>query len=153
MIHNDKFRAVLLNLVGRDFSQIQKDSMLLNERLLFDINMGYQDPSKVSPHQSVKFYPQEAGYLHPWSIENIGEQFGVNKLEDFLPIHEYLHLPAHLVDRLISGMMKGRTRRMELDKEAREEQERREKERRPTTGSQTPEEVIAQLERDLALRQ
>lgn len=117
----------MLNLLGKDFSGIPREEHHLNNELLYDLNMGYEHREKVHPLQAVRYHAMESGYLHPWSFDNVAEQYGFSKLEEFMPFRDYLELPAHCVDRLIQGLTKGRKKRKEADDKARAEQAERNK--------------------------
>lgn len=116
-----------MNLLGKDFSQLMPEAIYLNNVLLHDINMGYEDAKKIRAGSSVRFNRMEAAYIHPWSYENIGEQYGMNKLNDYIPIRDYLELPSNAVDRIVAGIIKGKEERLKLDDKRRLEREAKDK--------------------------
>lgn len=116
-----------MNLLGKDLSQMMPEALYLNTTLLHDLNMGYEDIKKIRPGQSIRFNRIEAGYVHPWSYENIGEQYGLNKLNEYIPIRDYLELPANAVDRVVAGIIKGKDERLKLDNKRRQEEEAKDK--------------------------
>lgn len=99
--------------------------------------MGYENPEKVRVGQSIRFNPVEAGYVHPWSYENLGEQYEDGKLSDFIPLRDYLELPANAVDKIIVGMMKGRTVRQEREEKARQAKAAKDKQQKNTSNVHT----------------
>lgn len=114
-------------MLGKDFSGLTPEEQLLNKLLLHDINMGYETISRIRSGQTVRFNEAETRFVHPWSHENLGYQYEFNKLKDFISWRDYISLPAHAVDRMVTGMMRGRTEREEAEKKAREEKARRDK--------------------------
>lgn len=94
---------------------------MLNMGLLFDINMGYEQHDKIRFYQGIRYSQTESGFIHPWSHENTGEQYGFNKLETIIPLDQYLHLPNNVVDSLITGIAKGKKDRAEADDKLRKE--------------------------------
>lgn len=114
-------------MLGKDFSDLTPEEQLLNKLLLHDINMGYESISKIRSGQTIRFNETEARFIHPWSHENLGYQYEFNKLKDFISWKDYISLPAHAVDRQITGMMRGRVEREEAEKKAREEKAKRDK--------------------------
>lgn len=83
----------------------------MNEEILHDFNMGYVTPEKLEPHSSIAYYPAENEYFHPWSIDHIGFQYGYGKLKEIISLHDYLTLPAHLVNGLVKGIVEGEKKR------------------------------------------
>ena len=83
--------------------------------MLYDFNMGYTSPEKITPHSPIAYHIKENEFYHPWSIEAIGYDYGRAKLKDIISLNDYLTLPAHLVDGLIRGIVKGEKQR-EADK-------------------------------------
>lgn len=100
------------SLLGVILNDVNPEKTELDELLLHDINLGYLDPTKLQPHSSIAFHKESNEFFHPWSIQSIGEQYGYGKLEDVIPLHDYLTLPANLVNGLISGIIKGKERRI-----------------------------------------
>lgn len=93
------------------------EKQAFDEKLLHDFNMGYLTPVTITPHSSVKFIEQENVFQHPWSIKNIGRNYGYGKLKEIIPLNEYLTLPAFLVDDLVEGITLGSEQRMKKDKD------------------------------------
>ena len=81
--------------------------------------MGYYHPSKMTPHSSVAFIEKENEFVHPWSIENLGREYGYGKMKEIIPLKDYLTLPAFLVDNLVRGLIRGETQRAKADAAAR----------------------------------
>lgn len=142
-MHNAEYRAVLTNLLGVDMSGVHPDQQLLNDRLLHDINMGFETPRSISPHQSIKYHKVETGYLHPWSYTNVGEQFGMNRLDEFIPLRDYLELPMNCVDTIVSGVIAGKTKRAKMEEDARKAREAAAKQAgHQQPGNPTPEALL-----------
>lgn len=95
----------------------------MNNQALHDINMGYVSPRNLPPHQSVKFFPSEVRYYHPFSYESIGEYYGTFRLDEYLPLRDYLELPANCADTLVKAVQKGREKRLVMEKEHLKEEE------------------------------
>lgn len=83
--------------------------------MLHDFNMGYYNRSTMTPHSSVAFIKMENGFIHPWSIKHIGNQYGYGKMKELIPLKDYLTLPAFLVDDLVSGITEGEALRAKQD--------------------------------------
>lgn len=83
--------------------------------MLHDFNMGYYNRSTMSPHSSIAFIKMENGFIHPWSIKNLGHQFGFGKMKEIIPLKDYLTLPAFLVDDLVAGITEGEAIRSKQD--------------------------------------
>ena len=113
-------------------SGLLPEEVALNDELLYDLNMGYENLKNIHPLQSVRYHRVETKYVHPWSYENIGEQYGELKLDEYIPLKDYLELPANAVDRVIRGVIKGKEARRVSDEEARRERARREKDQQGT---------------------
>lgn len=105
----------MANLFGLSIKNAREESLDFQESILHDFNMGYYHPSKMTPHSSVAFIEKENEFAHPWSIENIGRNYGYAKLKDIIPLNDYLTLPAFLVDDLVAGLVKGETQRAKAD--------------------------------------
>jgi hypothetical protein len=88
------------------------------EGILHDFNMGYYDRSQLNPHSSVAFIKKENEFVHPWSINAIGKYYGRAKLKDVIPLHDYLNLPAFLVDDLVLAISEGEAQRSKADADA-----------------------------------
>lgn len=100
------------NLFGQPVDSSNPEKTELDEQILHDINMGYIDPTDITPHSSVAFHKAENEFYHPWSIESLGHQYGYARLKEIIPLKDYLTLPAHLVDGLIEGIMDGEKKRL-----------------------------------------
>lgn len=154
VFHNTEYKEIIVNLLGKDMSDLPPEEVDLNNSLLYDLNMGYENRKNIHPLQAVRFNRVEAKYVHPWSYENIGEQFGELKLHEFIPLRDYLELPANAVDRVIKGVIKGRESRRVADEEARREAARRQKEQQSTANVHSADmdpvtaEMIRQLNTD-----
>ena len=116
-----------MNLLGRDMSGMMPETILLNNGLLHDLNMGYEKAERIRPGHSVRYNRVESAYVHPWSYENVGEQYGMNRLSDYIPIRDYMELPQHAVDRIVSGIIKGKDERLKLEEQKRKEKEAKDK--------------------------
>jgi len=116
-----------MNLLGKDMSGMMPESIHLNNGLLHDINMGYERLGKIRPGHSVRYNRIESAYVHPWSYENVGEQYGMNKLHDYIPIRDYLELPQHAVDRIVAGIIKGKDERFKMEEKKRLEKAAKDK--------------------------
>lgn len=101
-------------------SSLSADEHEFIDSFLQDLRMGYVEAGRPEPYQSILFVEEERKYFHPWSFESIGERFGINKLEEFMPLKDYVSYPMHIGERLVKGMVKGRTERLRIEKEARE---------------------------------
>lgn len=110
-------------MLGRDFSSLRPEEVQLNNAILYDINMGYAVPTSLRPHQSIKYHRMESSFIHPWSFDAVGEQWGVNKLHEFIPLRDYLELPANSVDQILAGVIRGRGKRKKMDDDARKAHE------------------------------
>lgn len=98
-------------LFGVTIDSANPEKLEFDEQVLYDINMGYVDPTEITPHSSVAFHKAENDFFHPWSIDNVGYQYGYARLKDIIPLRDYLTLPAHLVDGLIEGIVDGEKKR------------------------------------------
>jgi hypothetical protein len=98
-------------------SALTTDEVLLNDQLLYDLNMGYATRKNIHHMQSIRFIPKEANYIHPWSFEATGEVYGMNQLEKYIPLRDYLELPSHMVDRVITGVIEGKDKRRKAEEE------------------------------------
>lgn len=142
---------MLMNLLGVDMSNVHPDQRHLNDRLLHDINMGYETPRAISPHQSIKFHKVESDYLHPWSYRNVGEQFGMNRLDEFIPLRDYLELPMNCVDTILSGVITGKGKRAKMEEEARIARETAAKQNgQQSPGNPSPEALLHEVAEAMA---
>jgi len=110
------YRTVTAGLLGKDTSEVDPDSMLFNERMMYHFNMGYSTPNGRNPFSSVAYYEAEHKFFHPWSHNSNAKRYGYNKLKEILPLRDYLELPIHIVDEYIDGLVEGETARFEAEK-------------------------------------
>lgn len=90
--------------------------MLLYEELLHDLNMNYYSLKDINdPHSSIGYYEKENEYYHPFSLHEVGKSYGYNKLQDIIPLKDYLDSPPSLLDPVIEGIIAGRTLRETRD--------------------------------------
>lgn len=103
-------------LLGIQLKGSDPDALAFQDSILHDFNMGYYNRSTMSPHSSVAFIKMENGFIHPWSIKNVGHQFGYGKMKELIPLRDYLTLPAFLVEDLLTGITDGESLRSKQDK-------------------------------------
>lgn len=108
--------------------------MELYQRLLYQIRMGYVDPSKQTAHQSIRYYPEEHLYDHDLSVQSIGRNYEIKRLRDLFPIEPYLNLPIEVSDKLIQGMMMGVEERAQMEQDAAAEKDREKQLKTQQTG-------------------
>lgn len=117
----------MAGLAGKDMSELSPDQLILFKDMLYNINMGYSDPTKLRPGDSIATNSSETGYLHPWSFESIMETYEYHKLHEFMSVKDYLEMPSFMVDRIIKGRSKGRVKRRDDDARRKKEEEERKK--------------------------
>lgn len=111
------------------------DTQQLHDEILYDFDMGYYTPMEVDPFTSTAYHAVENEFYHPFSFEEIGRKYGLNKLEEFISLEAYLRMPAAFVDPILAGVVKGKIQR---------------EERTPTVPEEpTQEEVEREVERQL----
>lgn len=102
-------------MFGISIDLANPDTSAFQESMLHDFNMGYYNRATMTPHSSVAFIEKENEFQHPWSIENIGRQYGYGKMKELIPLHDYLTLPAFIVEDLILGISKGEAQRAKAE--------------------------------------
>lgn len=94
---------------------VLQESLLFNESMLHDLNMGYYDLKTMTPHSSVGYFPAEHKFFHPWSLHSFGKEYGYAKLKEVIPLRDYMTLPNVVVEALIDGIVEGERQRFEDD--------------------------------------
>jgi len=94
------------------------EKQAFDEQLMHDFNMGYLTPATMTPHSSVLFIDKENAFQHPWSIKNVGRQYGYARLKEIIPLNDYLTLPAFLVEDLVEGISAGSEQRTKKELES-----------------------------------
>jgi hypothetical protein len=85
---------------------------LVNDGLLYDLNMGYYSRKTITPHSPIAFHKEEHEFYHPWSLISSGEEYGYGKLHEILPLKDFMTLPAVVVESMLEGVIKGQDRRL-----------------------------------------
>lgn len=79
--------------------------------------MGYLNPARAKPGDTIAWYKEENSYSHPWALERRLFNYGYYKLgEIFHDVNEYLSTPADLVELIACKVNEGIERRSEDDK-------------------------------------
>lgn len=100
----------------------------MKNQILYSINMGYLNPAKPVPGDSIAWNKEEDNYTHPWALERRLFNFGYYKLSEiFESVNEYLNTPADLVDLISTKVMEGAERRSMDDKAAMEAARKKDK--------------------------
>lgn len=109
------FKQVNASLLGQSMDGVPPESMVFNESMMHDFNMGYYEPKKRTPHSSVAYFESENKFYHPWSIASSGKTYGYGKLKDLLPLRDYMEMPAAVVDELLEAVVEAEKERYKLD--------------------------------------
>jgi hypothetical protein len=112
----EEYRATNGRRLGRPPPK-NPDEEMVNDGLIHDLNMGYYTRKTITPHSPIAFHKEETEFYHPWSLESIGEEYGYGKLEEIIPLTEYLTLPNTVIESVLAGVIKGKDRRFEETKE------------------------------------
>jgi len=104
-------------VLGKDLRGVSADSMLLNERMLYHLNMGYYGIARRSPFASVAYYEAEHNFYHPWSWKSSGKRYGFNKLSEVLPLKDYMSMPMAMLDELLEAVVEGQIARQKAEEE------------------------------------
>lgn len=105
-------------VVGIDTSHINAERMIFNRRAMYQIYMGYLDPSSTSLHRSIKYVPEEHAYEHPLSFMSTARHYALHQLKDLMPLEFYYNNPVEMVDEIVSGLTIGMEDRKEAEEEA-----------------------------------
>lgn len=77
--------------------------------------MGYYRFKERTPFDSVGFHSAENDYYHEYSLKEVGRRYAFNKLNELLPLKEYLELPLHTLPDMIEGLREGTFERYQWD--------------------------------------
>lgn len=102
-------------LVGKDISSLDGDTLLFNESMLFDFNMGYYNARTLEPFSSAEYRKESNDYYHPWSIRESGRFYGLNRLKDTISLKDFMTFPNCHLTELLEGVSTGETERHEMD--------------------------------------
>lgn len=83
--------------------------------MLVDFNLDLYNPRKKTPFSPIAYYPEENEFYHPWSLSRAYESYGYFKLNELIPITDYLNLPNVLVESLLINIPKGMSKRESED--------------------------------------
>jgi len=111
---SDLYHTINSRLLGQSLEGVLPESLVFNELMLYQINMGYSG-QKRSPHASVAYTPGEHKFYHPWSWESSGKTFGFNKIKEVMTLEQYMTWPVAMVDALLDGLVEGESTRYKLD--------------------------------------
>lgn len=91
------------------------ESLVLNESMMHDFNMGYYEPKKRTPHSSVAYIEAENKFYHPWSIASSGRTYGYGKLKELIPLRDYMEMPNCIVEELLESVVEAEKERYKVD--------------------------------------
>ena len=116
--YSENYSRVLKQLLGKPISELDEDSLLLYEEMLYDLNMNYYDLSDINNlHSSIGYYDKENEYYHPFSLKEVGKSFGYNKLSEIMTLKDYLEGNPSLMDPVIEGIIEGQKLRYDRDEQ------------------------------------
>ena len=101
------------------------ETLLLNEKMLVDFNFERYNPKSRTPYSSIAYTEAENEFYHPWSIEQIGEEYGYHKLKELMEPKDYLTLPAVVVDSFLNSVSIGLNKRDKAEEAKRQEAAKR----------------------------
>lgn len=125
----------MFNLNTLDEGRFTPDQISLNKDLLYDMNMGYVDVSRIRPGHGVLHYEGEVEYNHPWEMGAIMEEYHFHKLHEFLTVTEYLNTPIFMIRKILKGSSKGKADRVAYDLKKAAEAKRLAKGQLPNTSN------------------
>lgn len=138
------YRAITHNLLGKSLDDVLPESMVLNERMLYNLNMGYYSLKTRTPHSSVAYFPNEHKFYHPWSLHAQSRTFGYNRIKEIMSLKDFMTMPSCVVDEMIEGIIEGETARFDAEKDAADDQ--------TSAVAKAQKELIKQLGLDKALK-
>ena len=136
------FKGINAKLLGASMDHLPEEALVFNELMMYDFNMGYYTPNKQTPFSSVGYFKEENEFIHPWSIESSGKQYGYHKLHEIIPLKDFMEMPAFIVDELVEAVTQGKIAR---DKEDAAEAKRREEERNRADKTRDLDDVAKEL--------
>ena len=120
---NTVHEGITRSLLGKSTKHMLPETLLLNEKMLVDINFERYDPKTRTPYSSIAYTPD--AFFHPWSMEQAGEYFGYHKLGELMAPKDYLELPSVVVDEFLEAVSKGLNKRDKAEEARRKAEEQR----------------------------
>lgn len=115
--------GVTRQLLGKSTKHLHQESLLLNEKMMVDLNLEYYNPKTRTPYSSIGYFPAENDFFHPWSIDQVGEHYGYHKLKELMDPKDYLTLPNVVVDEFLNAVSSGLNKREKAEAAKRAQQE------------------------------
>jgi len=122
---NTVHEGITRSLLGKSVKQMLPETLLLNEKMMVDINFERYDPKTRTPYSSIAYNPAENAFFHPWSTEQVGEYFGYHKLGELMTPKDYLEMPSAVVDEFLEAVSKGLNKRDKAEEARRKAEEQR----------------------------
>ncbi len=100
---------------------LNMDALSRAERNVIDlqlnrIGMGYMDLQGRKPHTPVSWVPVEHQYTHPFSLQRRCDDYGYFRMREIIPLVDYLHMPADILDTVMNAVRAGADRRLNEEK-------------------------------------
>lgn len=113
--------GITKQLLGKPTKHLTPEGLLLNEKMLVDLNFERYTPKDRTPYSSIAYTTGENEYYHPWSIEQVGEHYGYHKLKELMDPKDYLTLPSCVVDEFLESCSAGLNKRDKAEAAKREQ--------------------------------
>lgn len=107
MVHEGITKALL----GKSTKQLTPEALLLNEKMMVDLNFERYTPKDKTPYSPIAYTAGENDFYHQWSIEQTGEHYGYHKLKEIMDPRDYLNLPNCVVEEFLNAVSSGLNKR------------------------------------------